>query len=245
MVLNMLLVHQTSGGIAQRQETVIVGVHAVAVARERVHEQLQLVVGSLADMHAHATKGVLQMVGALLNILVDGQRHHDVEVGIDELLVFSGNHILHLLDVLDGNQVAGVGHAGMAVLLFVEQGELPLLVRHEYHLVVDDSLSQGNVVHKRHKVNRHRGVVDLNAGVGTDDSREVHAVNIDKAIDLAALVAHADTFVVNLEVGHRDNPVGEVHREIAVDIDSGSCPVKISGVNAAVLQLVFHLANLH
>ena len=121
----------------------------------------------------------------------------------------------------------------------------PLLVRHEYHLIVDDGLSQGDVVHKRHKVNRHRGVVDLNVGVGTDDSGEVHAVNIDKAIDLAALVAHADTFVVNLEVGHRDNPVGEVHGEIAVDIDSGSCPVKISGVNAAVLQLVFHLANLH
>ena len=100
MVLNMLLVHQTSGCIAQRQETVIVGVHAVAVAWERVHEQLQLVVGSLADVHAHAAKGVLQMVGAFLNILVDGQRHHDVEVGIDKLLVLSGNHILHLLDVL-------------------------------------------------------------------------------------------------------------------------------------------------
>ena len=33
-VLDALLVHQTSGGIAQREETVIFGIHAVAVSRE-------------------------------------------------------------------------------------------------------------------------------------------------------------------------------------------------------------------
>ena len=151
----MLLIHETGGCIAQRQESVIVGVHAVAVAGERVHKQLQLIVGSLADMDAHTTKGVLQMVGTLLNVLVDGQRHHDIEVGIDQLLILSGYHILYLLDVLDSNEIAGVGHTGMAVLLFVEQREFTLLVRHKNHLIVDDCLSQRYVVHDRHKVNRH------------------------------------------------------------------------------------------
>ena len=153
-------------------------------------------------MDAHTTKGVLQMVGTLLDVFVDGQRHHDIEVGIDQLLVLSGYHILHFLDVLDSNEIAGVGHTGMAVLLFVEQREFTLLVWHENHLIVDDCLSQRYVVHDRHKVNRHRGIIDLNVGVRTDDTWEIDAVHIDKAVNLAAFIAHADTFIVHLEVGH-------------------------------------------
>ena len=63
----------------------------------------------------------------------------------------------------------------MAVLLFVEQREFTLLVWHENHLIVDDCLSQRYVVHDRHKVNRHRGIVDLNVGVRTDDTWEIDA----------------------------------------------------------------------
>ena len=37
-----LLVHQTGGGIAEGEESVVVGIHAIAVAGERVDEQLQL-----------------------------------------------------------------------------------------------------------------------------------------------------------------------------------------------------------
>ena len=70
-MLNVLLVHKTRGCIAQCQEAVIVRIHSIAVTWERVDEQLQLVVGSLADMDAHTTEGVLQMVRTLLNVFVN------------------------------------------------------------------------------------------------------------------------------------------------------------------------------
>ena len=54
IVHDALLVHQTGGGIAEGEESVVVGIHAIAVAGEGVDEQLQLVVGSLADMDAHS-----------------------------------------------------------------------------------------------------------------------------------------------------------------------------------------------
>ena len=41
-VLYMLLIHHASGCVAQREETVVVGVHAIAVAGEGVDKQLQL-----------------------------------------------------------------------------------------------------------------------------------------------------------------------------------------------------------
>jgi hypothetical protein len=57
-------------------------------------------------------------------------------MGIDQLLVLSGNNILYLLDVLHSNQIAWVGHTGMTVLLLVKQGKLMLLVGYEEHLVI-------------------------------------------------------------------------------------------------------------
>ena len=185
------------------------------------------------------------MVGTLLDVFVDGQRHHDIEVGIDQLLILSGYHILYLLDVLDSNEIAGVGHTGMTVFLFVEQREFTLLIRHENHLIVDDRLCQWYVVHDRHKVNWHRGIVDLNVGIRTDDTWEIDAVHIDKAVNLAAFIAHADTFIVHLEVGHRDNLVGKVHGEVTVNVVPGSASIQIGRIDAAVFQLVFDLANLH
>ena len=115
-----LLVHQTGGGIAEGEESVVVGIHAIAVAGERVDEQLQLVVGPLADVDAHAREGVFEMVGAFLYVGVAAHCHHEVVVGIDELLALTGYHLLHTLDVLYSHQVAGVGHGGMAVFLLVE-----------------------------------------------------------------------------------------------------------------------------
>ena len=70
-------------------------------------------------MDAHPAKGILQMVGTLLNVCVWTHRHYQIIVGIDQLLVFPRYHLLHSLDVLYGNQIAWVRHAGMAVLLFV------------------------------------------------------------------------------------------------------------------------------
>ena len=196
-------------------------------------------------MDAHTTEGVLQMVGTLLNVFVNRNRDYKVEVGIDKLLVLSGYHILHFLDVLHCNQVAWVRHTGMAILLFIEQREFSLLVWHEDHLIIDDRLCRWYAINDGHKINWHGSVVDLNVGVRTDDSREVDTVNIYKAIDLASFVAHADTFIINLEVVHGDGFVDEVHREIAVNIVPGCCSIKIRGINTAVLQLVFDLTDLH
>ena len=166
-------------------------------------------------------------------------------MGINQLLVLSGYHVLHLLDVLHGNKVAWIRHTGMAILLFVKQREFSLLVWHKEHLIVDDRFCHRDVVHKRYEVNRHRGIVNLNVGVRTNDSWEVDAVHIDKAINLAAFVAHADTFVIHLEVGHRHNLTREVHGEVTVNIVPCGCTIQIRRINAAVFQLVFHLAYLH
>ena len=54
-------------------------------------------------MDAHPAKGILQMVGAFLNVCVGLHRHYQVIVSIDKLLVFPRYHLLHSLDVLHGN----------------------------------------------------------------------------------------------------------------------------------------------
>ena len=135
-MLYVFLIHETGGSVTQCEESVVVGIHAVAVTGEGVDEQLQLVVGALADMDAQTTEGVFQMVGAFLYVGINRNTHNKVEVGIDQLLVLPGNDFLHFLDVLHSNEVAGVGHTGMTVLLLVEKGELSLLVRYEEHLVI-------------------------------------------------------------------------------------------------------------
>ena len=116
---NLFLVHQAGGGIAQGQESVVVGIHPIAVAGERVDKQFQLVVGSLRNMDAHPAKGIFQMVGTLLYIRVWLHRHYQIIVGIYQQLVFPRYHLLHSLDVLHGYQIVWVGHTGMAILLFV------------------------------------------------------------------------------------------------------------------------------
>ena len=135
-MLYVFLIHETGGSVTQCEESVVVGIHAVAVTGEGVDQQLQLVVGTLADMDAQTTEGVFQMVGAFLYVGINRNTHNKVEVGIDQLLVLPGNDFLHFLDVLHSNEVAGVGHTGMTVLLLVEKGELSLLVRYEEHLVI-------------------------------------------------------------------------------------------------------------
>ena len=55
-VLYMFLIHHASGCVAQCEETVVVGVHAIAVAGEGVDKKLQLVISSLADMDAQTSE---------------------------------------------------------------------------------------------------------------------------------------------------------------------------------------------
>ena len=245
IVNDALLVHQAGGSIAEGEESVVVSIHAIAVAGEGVDEQLQLVVGSLADMDAHAREGVFEMVGAFLYVGVAAHCHHEVVVGIDELLALPRYHLLHSLDVLHSHQVAGVGHGGMAVFLLVEQGKLTLLVGHEHHLVEHHAVGSGHTIDDAHEVNGHTGVVHLDIGIGTDDRRQVGAIHIYKAIHLAAAVAHADGLVIDLEVGHRHHLVTEVHGEEAVHILVSFCLAEEAGLHTCIPQLVVHLAYLH
>ena len=137
-MLNMLLVHQTSSSVAQSEKTVIVLVHSITVAGEGVNEQLQLVIGSFADMNTKATKSVLQMVRTFLYVGILGNTYNQIEMGIYKLFVLSCYNILHLLDVLNSNQITWIGHTGMAVLLFVQQCQFTFLIWHEEHLVIDN-----------------------------------------------------------------------------------------------------------
>ena len=116
---DFLLVHQTDGCIRQGEEAVIVLVHPETVAGKGVDEQLQLVVCPLGDVYAHSAKGILYVVRTFLHVHIRCHGHYYIIMCIDELLVLSRYHILHSLDVLHGNQVAWIGHRGVAVLLFV------------------------------------------------------------------------------------------------------------------------------
>ena len=185
------------------------------------------------------------MVGAFLYVGVAAHCHHEVVVGIDELLALTGYHLLHSLDVFHSHQVAGVGHGGVAVFLLVEQGKLTLLVGHEHHLVEHYAVGSGHTIDDAHEVNGHTGVVHLDIGVGTDDRRQVGTIHIHKAIHLAATVAHTDGLVIHLEVGHRHHLVTEVHGEETVNILAGFRLSEEAGFHAGIPQLVVYLSYLH
>ena len=109
------------------------------------------------------------MVGAFVDVGVRRHDYHEVVVRVDQLLAFPCHHLLHALDVLDGHLVARVGHARVAVLLLVKQGQFSLLVRDEYHLVIHYRFGIGYAGHRRYQVHRHAAVVDFHVDVGTDD----------------------------------------------------------------------------
>ena len=79
-MLLALLVHQAESGIAERQETVIVCIQTAAVAGESRDKQLQLVIGSLADMDAYTTESILNMVGAFLNVFMTSSVLADMDI---------------------------------------------------------------------------------------------------------------------------------------------------------------------
>ena len=180
----LFLIHQATGGIAQGEEAVVVLVQGIAVAGEGADEQLQLVIGTLADLYADAPEGVLQMVGAFLQVSIGLDGNDEVEMAIDQLLVLSCDELFYLLDVLHSNLVAGIGQRGMTVLLLGQLAHLLLLAWQEDDLVEDYTLGSGDAVNNCHQVNRHGHVVDLDVGIRTDKSGQYDAIDIDKAIDL-------------------------------------------------------------
>ena len=244
-LLRALLVHKAGGGIADGEEAVVVLAHTVAVARERVHEELQLVVGSLGYVNAQAAEGVLDVVGAFLYVRTLVHHYRKVVVAIDELLALPCDNLLHLLDVLHSHLVGRARYAGMTVLLLVEQTQFLLLAWNEYHLVEDDGLRLRHAVDGTHEVNRHGSVVHLDVGVGAYEGGKSDAVDIHEGVHLAAAFTHRDGLVIHLEPGHGDDRVGEVHGEVAVNILARLIFSEQSGAYASVLELVKHLACLH
>ena len=160
------LVHQAHGRIGECQEPVVFLAQAVAVARKRTHEQLQLVVCTLADVDAHASESVLQMVGAFLQVRSGRHAHHQVEMRVHQLPTLPGNHLLYTLDVIHSHLVAGIRYARVAVLLLVEQRQFPLLIGQEHNLVVHHCLGIRDIVHYRYEIHRHLCIVHFNVGVG-------------------------------------------------------------------------------
>ncbi|EEX47009.1 hypothetical protein BACFIN_05238 [Bacteroides finegoldii DSM 17565] len=169
-------------------------------------------------MDAHAPERVFQMVRAFLQVGTGGHGDDQVEVGVHELAAFAGNDFLHPFDVLDGHLVARVGDARVPVFLFVQQGQLPLLVGQEDDLVIDHRLRVRNVVDDRHDIDRHFRVVDLDVGIWAYQRGQRGVVHVHDTVYLAAFVTHRDGFIVRLEVGHRHDAVFEIHGEIAVHV---------------------------
>ena len=166
-VQHTLLVHQAHRRIGKGQETVVFLIERVAVARKRTDEQFQLVVCPLADMDTPTPESVFQVVRTLLQVCTGRHGHHHVEVCIYQLLALTGDDFLHTLDVLDRHLVVRIGNARVAVLLFVEQRQLTLLVGQEDDLVIDHRLGVRDAVHHRHQIDGHFRVVDLDIRVRT------------------------------------------------------------------------------
>ena len=99
-------------------------------------------------METHSAETVLQIVGWFLKVGILITAHNQVVVRIDQLLAFTGNDFLHTFDVLHSHLVGWVRYGRMTVLLFLQQGHFPFLVRHEYHLIVDDSFSSRYAVYQ-------------------------------------------------------------------------------------------------
>ena len=164
-MLYVLLIHQAHRRVTQRQEAVIVLVHAVAVTRKRVYEQFQLVVRPFANMDTHTSESILQMVRAFLQVRTSRYGDNQVEMSVHELLAFPRDDLLYPLDVLHGHLVARIGNTGVPVLLFVQQGQFPFLIGQEDNLVIDDSLRTRNAVNGSQQVHGHIRVIDLYIGI--------------------------------------------------------------------------------
>ena len=244
-MLDALLVHQAGGGIPKCQEAVIVRIHAVAISGERVDEKFQLVIGSLTDMDTYTPEAVLQMVRRLLQVHLLVAAYHQVIMGVNQLFAFSGHRLLHTLDVFHSHLIGGVRDARMAVLLFVQHSQFPFLIGNEYHLIIDDCLCFGYAVYHGNQVYRHTGIVHLDIGIGTDQSGQMGAVHIHKAIYLALMVAHPDAFFIQFEVTHGDILIRKVHGETTVHQLIGGSFVQKFRLHACVAQLILYLTDFH
>ncbi len=106
----MLLIHKAHGCIGNGEEAVVFRIHLETVAGERVYKQLQLVIAFSGYVYAESSEHVLKVVCRFLEVNTFSARHHDVEMGIDKLLVFTCNHLLYLFNIFHSYLVARIGH---------------------------------------------------------------------------------------------------------------------------------------
>ena len=137
---------------------------------------------------------------------------------IYQLLALSCNDFLDTFYIFYGHLITGIGHTGMAILLFVEHGQFPFLVWDKKNLIVNHSFCIWYARYSRNQVDRHTAIVDFYIGVRTYNRWQTNTIYIDKTIDLTSLVSHRDTFVINLEITHRDKLILKVHRKVSINV---------------------------
>ena len=216
-VLQVFLEEEAEGGVVERQEEVIIGVERVGVARERVHEELQLVIGTLAGEDAALVEFGLNEAGNGCQLL-GLAAHQQVEVGIDEQLAVLGEYIEDGFDIGLGNLVAGVGHGAVALGLTLELSQQFSLLGDLDDLVVDDAVGVGYLAEEGQQVGGDDIAVDSHGLVGFYERGQVDFVHIDDIEGLYDLVAHLQAVVTGLEALHGERTVLEVEGHEAVKV---------------------------
>ena len=242
-VLEVLLEEEAEGCVVERQEEVVVGVERVGVAGEGVHEELQLVVGTLAGEDAALVELGLDEArhgGQLLGLAADKQ----VEVGVDEQLAVLGKEVQHGFDVGLGDLVAGVGHGAVALGLALEFSQQLSLLRNLNDLVVDDAVGIGYLAEEGQQVGGDDVAVDGDGLVGPDERWQVYLVHVDDVEGFYYLVAHPQAVVTGLEALHREGTVLEVEGHEAVEVLVDLVLGELAVPDAALLEDVHDLAHL-
>ena len=242
-VLEVLFEEEAEGCVVERQEEIIVRVERVSVAGEGVHEELQLVVGTLAGEDAALVELGLDEArhgGKLLGLAADKQ----VEVGVDKQLAVLGKEVQHGFDVGLGNLVAGVGHGAVALGLTLKLAEELSLLRNLDDLVVDDAVGIGNLAEEGQQVGGDDVAVDGDGLVGPDERWKVYLVHIDDVEGFYDLVAHPQAVVTGLEALHGEGTVLEVEGHEAVEVLVDLVLGELAMPDAALLEDVHDLAHL-
>ena len=242
-VFEVLLEEEAEGCVVERQEEVVVGVERVGVAGEGVHEELQLVVGTLAGEDAALVELGLDEArhgGKLLGLAADKQ----VEVGVDKQLAVLGKEVQHGFDVGLGDLVAGVGHGAVALGLALEFSQQFALLGDLDDLVVDDAVGIGYLAEEGQQVGGDDVAVDGDGLVGPDERWKVYLVHVDDVEGFYYLVAHPQAVVTGLEALHREWSGLEVegHEAVEVLVDLVLCELAVP--DAALLENVHDLAHL-
>ena len=242
-VFQVFLEEEAEGCVVERQEEVVVGVERVGVAGEGVHEELQLVVSTLAGENTALVEFGLDEAGHGCQFL-GLAAHQQVEVGIDEQLAVLGEHVEDGLDVGLGNLVAGVGHGAVALGLALQLAEELTLLWDLDDLVVDDAVGVRNLTEEGQQVGGDDVAVDGHGLVGFYQRGQVNLVHVDDVEGLDYLVTHLQAVVTGLEALHREGAVLEVEGHEAVEVLVDLVLGELAVPDAALLEDVHDLAHL-